>query len=78
MPNGSSCVRKCVKLSKPFKMKSPAVSRRAAVLLLSHLVAAVLCAQQAFSAETVRVGRAAQVIGSVLDVQFDEQLDPIF
>merc|ERR1712135_178439 len=67
----------CVKPSRPYNMKSLVASRRAARLLSSHPVAAVPRAQRAFSAETAQVGRVAQVIGAVVDVQFDGQLPPI-
>ena len=52
-------------------MKSLVVSRRAAMLLE---VTAVSCAQRAFSAGTLRVGRALQAIGAAVDVQLDGQL----
>ena len=52
--------------------------RRSAMVLVSHPVTAVSCAQGAFSAETVRVRKAAQAIGAAVDVQFDGQLHPHF
>merc|ERR1712135_227516 len=64
-------------MGRPCNMKSLVASRRAARLLSSHGVAAVPRAQRAFSAETAQVGRVAQVIGAVVDVQFDGQLPPI-
>ena len=55
-------------------MKSLVVSGRAGMLLVSYPVIAVSCAQRAFSAETLRVGMAAQTIGAAADVQFDGQV----
>ena len=48
------------------------------MLLVSHPVTAVSCAQRAFPAGTLRVGKAAQVIGAAVDVHFDGQLHPNF
>ena len=59
-------------------MKSLVVSRRAAMLLVSHRMTAESCVQRACSAETVRVGKAAHAIGAAVDVQFDGQLPPNF
>ena len=56
-------------------MDSLVVSRRAAMLLISHPVTAVSCVR-AFFAGTVRVGKAAQAIGAAVDLQFDGQLHP--
>ena len=48
------------------------------MLLVSHHMTAVSCAQRAFSAGTLRVGKAAQAIGAAVHVQFDGQLHPNF
>ena len=46
--------------------------------LVSHPVTAVSCAQRAFHAGTLRVGKAAQATGAAVDVQVDGQLHPKF
>ena len=61
--NGSRCVSKYVRLSRLCNMKSPVVSRRAAMLLVSHNVTVVSCAQRPLSAGIVRVA-----IGAAVDV----------
>ena len=59
-------------------MKSLVVSRSVAMLLVSHPVTAVSCAQRALSAGTLPVRKAAQASGAAVDVQFDGQLHPKF
>ena len=57
-------------------MKSLVVSRRVGMLLVSYPVTAVSCAQRAFSAGILRVGKAVQSVGDAVDVQVDGQLHP--